>query len=126
MRRGIQGKDAQDAASTIVGAVLSGRDFDAEAFADYLVNGTCEEAGLSRLLGYMSELADGGSKSVGNRHLDLFITKLNESTAFIEEKKELQNDENYVESVQVNDYSLLNRQPHDVGEGRNATDTDSV
>ena len=64
MLRGIQkkgyilGKDAQDAVSMIVGSHLSGPEFNAEKFRDYLIDQTRAEIDSDGLLGYVSELAD--------------------------------------------------------------------
>ena len=90
----IYGKDVLDAASMIIGMEMSGREFDAEAFAGYTVNGTCRDASLNQLLGYVSRFMD-AVNNIGKEHVETYVSKISECAAYVEEKKMLLDPSDY-------------------------------
>ena len=133
VRRGIHkkgqiyGKDVLDAASTLIGMELTGQDFDAETFADYLI-GACRGSSLVQILGYVSRFADAAVSNVSKEHVKPYLAKLSECAAYVEERGgSLQPDAAYaapLPAISTHTYDMFDVSLPEIGKERNAASSD--
>ena len=82
----VHGKDALDVASTIVGMQLSGREFNHEAFADYLIDGTREHCSPGELVKRIEKLGRAAANNLPRKHRELLLGPLERTADYIREK----------------------------------------
>ena len=82
----VHGKDALDAASIIIGMQLSGREFNHEAFVDYLIDATQDHCSTDGLLERIDQLGKVAANNLPKKDRQLFLDPLQMSADYLREK----------------------------------------